>query len=223
MERVSSGLRLKQIMDERNLKQVDILRMSEPMQKKLGIKMSKSALSQYVNGVQSPDQDRIYLLSKTLDINEAWLMGYDVEKHRIPDNLRKIQIDKTEVYQIPILGIIACGEPITAEENINEYREVLKDNLPSGNLFYLEAKGDSMSPKIPDGSYVLVREQSDVENGEIAAVLLNGDEEATLKKVRKLGKTVLLEALNDAYEPYVINEDNPARIIGKAVKLEVDL
>lgn len=80
-----------------------------------------------------------------------------------------------------------------------------------------------MDPTIPDGSYVLVREQEDVENGEIAAVLVNGDEEATLKKVRKLGDSILLEAINDEYEPYLVNEEKPARIISKAIKVEVDL
>lgn len=168
-----------------------------------------TTVSSWERGANFPTMDRVVQLANFFNVPIGTFFG----------NVPNVE----ETVSIPILGIIACGEPITAEENINEYREVLKDNLPSGNLFYLEAKGDSMSPKIPDGSYVLVREQSDVENGEIAAVLLNGDEEATLKKVRKLGKTVLLEALNDAYEPYVINEDNPARIIGKAVKLEVDL
>ncbi|PKY89728.1 XRE family transcriptional regulator [Falseniella ignava] len=168
-----------------------------------------TTVSSWERGANFPTMDRVVQLANFFNVPIGTFFG----------NVPNVE----ETVSIPILGIIACGEPITADENINEYREVLKDNLPSGNLFYLEAKGDSMSPKIPDGSYVLVREQSDVENGEIAAVLLNGDEEATLKKVRKLGKTVLLEALNDAYEPYVINEDNPARIIGKAVKLEVDL
>lgn len=70
--------RLKQIMSERNLKQVDILNLSIPFQKKFGIKLSKSTLSQYVNSVQSPDQNRIYLLAKTLGVSEAWLMGFDV-------------------------------------------------------------------------------------------------------------------------------------------------
>lgn len=81
--------RLKQIMSERNLRQVDILNMSLPYQKKLDISMTKSHLSQYVNGKSNPDQNRIYLLSKTLDINEAWLMGYDVPMKRIPDEERK--------------------------------------------------------------------------------------------------------------------------------------
>ncbi|WP_035066154.1 helix-turn-helix domain-containing protein, partial [Carnobacterium maltaromaticum] len=103
--KVSTSTRLKQIMSERNLKQVDILRMSLPLQKELGIKMGKSTLSQYVNGIQSPDQHRIYLLSKTLDVNEPWLMGFDVDKKRIPDNERgpieeKIGLSKdiTHIY-----------------------------------------------------------------------------------------------------------------------------
>lgn len=82
--------RLKQLMSERKLKQVEILERSLPYQKELGIKMGKSTLSQYVNGVQSPDQHRIYLLSKTLDVSEPWLMGYDVDRERIPDNERKV-------------------------------------------------------------------------------------------------------------------------------------
>ncbi|KRN60520.1 hypothetical protein IV70_GL000933 [Carnobacterium maltaromaticum DSM 20342] len=79
--------------------------MSLPLQKELGIKMGKSTLSQYVNGIQSPDQHRIYLLSKTLDVNEPWLMGFDVDKKRIPDNERgpieeKIGLSKdiTHIY-----------------------------------------------------------------------------------------------------------------------------
>lgn len=80
-----------------------------------------------------------------------------------------------------------------------------------------------MEPRIPDGSYVLVREQTDVENGEIAAVLLNGDEEATLKRIRKLDEILLLESINEEYAPYIVNENNPAKIIGKAMKVEFDL
>ena len=81
--------RLKHIMKIRNLKQVDIINKSKPYQKKLGISLSKSTLSQYINDVQSPDQDRIYLLSKTLNVGEAWLMGYDVDSYRVPDEERQ--------------------------------------------------------------------------------------------------------------------------------------
>lgn len=76
--KTTTSLRLKQILSERNLRQVDILKSSLPLQKELGIKMGKSALSQYVSGKSSPDQDKLVLLSKTLGVSEAWLMGYNV-------------------------------------------------------------------------------------------------------------------------------------------------
>lgn len=136
-----------------------------------------------------------------------------------PSNIHTV----TPTERIPVLGQIACGEPINAEENISEYRSIEKDRLPSGKAFYLQARGDSMEPRIPDGSYVLCREQPDVENGEIAAVLVNGDEEAMLKRVIKQNNTILLQALNEAYAPYIVDSQNPARIIGKAVQVETAL
>lgn len=82
MRQYTTADRLKQIMSERNLKQVDIIEKSKPFQIKLGVKLGKSALSQYVNGIQSPDQHKLSLLAMTLDVSEAWLMGYDVQKDR---------------------------------------------------------------------------------------------------------------------------------------------
>ena len=92
--KVDTSTRLKQIMNERNLKQ------SEPYQKELDIKMGKSTLSQYVNGVQSPDQDRIYLLSKTLNVSEPWLMGFDVAKDRVPDGKRTETKERKDILSI---------------------------------------------------------------------------------------------------------------------------
>lgn len=88
MRPYNSAYRLQQIMKERNLRQVDILNMSKPYQKQLGIKLSKSHLSRYVSGASNPHQNSVYLLSKTLDVSEGWLMGYDVEKERVPDSER---------------------------------------------------------------------------------------------------------------------------------------
>lgn len=212
--------RLQSVMNERGLKQIDILRLSEPLQEKYGISMNKNHLSNYINGKSNPDQHKTFLLAKTLGVDEAWIMGYDVPMNSVPSNA----IDPgNTIIKIPVLGTIACGEPILADENVSEYRETFDRNLPKGKLFYLQASGDSMAPNIPDGSYVLLRRQEDVESGEIAAVLVNGDEEATLKRVRKLGDSILLEAINENYAPYLINENSPARIIGKAVKVEYEL
>ncbi len=95
----NASQRLQTIMLERGLKQVDILEKSIPLQKSLGIKMGKSALSQYVNGKSSPDQKKLYLLAETLGVNEAWLMGYDVDKERnLNDIAYKQSSDITSIY-----------------------------------------------------------------------------------------------------------------------------
>ncbi|OFK57118.1 XRE family transcriptional regulator [Globicatella sp. HMSC072A10] len=159
-------------------------------------------------------RDKIAKLSEVIEISPLELLGMDIPKNPIPVG---------DIVRIPVLGYITCGEPILTDENVTEYREVFNNDLPKGNLFFLQAKGHSMEPKIPDGSYVMLRKQPDVENGEIAAVIVNGDNEATLKRVRKLDDTILLETLNEKYAPYIINENNPARIIGKAVKVEYKL
>ena len=101
MERSSTSKRLRQIMSERNLRQVDILEKSKPFQKQLGVKMGRSALSQYVTGKSKPDDKKLYLLSKTLNVSEAWLMGYDVERKRVPDDERNsISNEQPEILPI---------------------------------------------------------------------------------------------------------------------------
>lgn len=78
MKKENSQIRLKKIMEDRGLRQVDILEKSKPFQDKLGIKMSKTHLSNYINGKSNPDQQKLILLSQTLGVSEPWLMGYDV-------------------------------------------------------------------------------------------------------------------------------------------------
>lgn len=227
MEKTNTSDRLKQIMREKNLRQVDIIEKSKPYQKAFNIKLGKSALSQYISGKSVPDQHKVFLLSKTLEVSEPWLMGFDVPRN--PENNSKKSLSKADnivrpsFKNIPVIGSIACGEPITAQENVEEYLPTIEQGLPSGDLFYLKATGDSMSPIISDGARVLCRAQSDVENGEIAAVLVNGDTEATLKRVRKTDFYIMLEAINDEYDPYIITASNPARIVGKAVQVVNDL
>lgn len=82
MRKYETSDRLNQLMAERNWKQVDIINNSKKFQEKLGVQLGKSALSQYVNGVQAPDQKKLALLALTFDVSEAWLMGYDVPRER---------------------------------------------------------------------------------------------------------------------------------------------
>ena len=180
--------------------------------------VAPTAISAWEVGRNKPLMDKIEQMSTLFNVKKSDLLGDEIDT---PTNL--VPINRASIVNIPILGTIKCGQPILAEENITGYREELSDRLPSGNLFYLKSQGDSMLPTIPEGSLVLIREQPTVEYGEVAAVLVNGDTEATLKRVKKQGDIVMLIADNPDYPPYIITDDNPARIIGKAVQVSVDL
>ena len=180
--------------------------------------VAPTAISAWEVGRNKPLMDKIEQMSTLFNVKKSDLLGDEIDT---PTNL--VPISRASIVSIPILGTIKCGQPILAEDNITGYREELSDRLPSGNLFYLKSQGDSMVPTIPEGSLVLIREQPTVEYGEVAAVLVNGDTEATLKRVKKQGDIVMLIADNPDYPPYIITDDNPARIIGKAVQVSVDL
>lgn len=177
-----------------------------------------STVNDWKNGKKMARGGNLQKLSDFFGINISDLTSDEHDLREI-NNLTDIG----ETIKIPIIGQIACGDPITADENIIGYLEEPASTLSSGDLFALKTVGNSMTPTIPEGSNVIIREQPDVEDGEIAAVLVNSDEEATLKRVKRQGDVVMLLADNPAYPPYIVTEDNPARILGKAVKVSFDL
>ena len=151
-------------------------------------------------------------LAKVLKTTPAYLMGWTENVHGIVENL--VPINK--VKKIPLLGKIACGEPILAVENIETYL-IMPDSINAD--FALTCKGDSMiDARINDGDIVYIREQPVVENGEIAAVLIDGDE-ATLKRFYLNDDSLVLQPENKKYPPKVFTgEDmNKVKVIGKAV------
>lgn len=158
----------------------------------------------------------IKLLATHYNVNPVWLMGYEVP--RLIDNATPVAeniIPLPTMKKVPLVGTIACGEPILADENIETFI-----NMPEevGATFALRCKGDSMiNARIFDGDIVYIRQQPDVENGEIAAVLI-GDE-ATLKKVYKYPNRLELRAENPTMKPmeYEGAEIDNVRILGKAV------
>lgn len=176
----------------------------------LGI--AEATIRSWFNGTKYPRIQSIQQLADYFGVPRS-----RITEEWVPNKIRS----NGRVVRVPVLGTIACGSPILSEDNIDYYEDELEELLPSGNVFYLKTKGDSMFPTIPDKSLVLIREQPSVENGEIAAVLVNGDTEATLKRVHFSGDTILLQADNPLYPPYIVSEDNPARIIGKVIKYSV--
>ena len=122
---------------------------------------------------------------------------------------------------IPILGIIKAGIPIIAQQQIEGYAAA--DVSPPGEYFYLRVSGDSMqNAGIHTGDLVLIRQQSQAENGQIVACIVR-QEDATLKRFRRQGDWVILQPENAAYEPYIVPvsdfETGNARILGIAVRL----
>lgn len=119
----TTAQRLAQIMSERNLRQVDILRESEKYQKELGIKLGKSALSQYVSGKSVPDQDKLVLLAKTLNVSASWLMGYDVVKSddEVPENAIDLSTLRDNV-------VLFDGKPLS-NDDVNKIAQIIELSL----------------------------------------------------------------------------------------------
>lgn len=160
--------------------------------------------------IKSIRHEKISKLAEILMVSPSTLMGWE-QSESLPANI----IPMPEMRKIPLLGTIACGAPIFADEHMDG--EV---DIPSSIHadFALRCKGDSMiNARIFDGDIVYIRKQETVENGEIAAVLI--DNEATLKRVKLYDDHISLEPENPMYKPLVFwNEEmNEVRILGKAV------
>lgn len=181
-------------------------------QKELAAKINAAhnSISNWENNQNMPDPDTIQNLCWALGVEPNYFFG-TVSTPALPPNI----LPMPEMRNVPLLGTIACGEPILAEENIEDFVKIPKD-MPGD--FALRCKGDSMiNARIYDGDIVYIRQQETVENGEIAAVLI--DSEATLKRVRILPDRIILEPENPMYDPLVYRgeEMNTVRILGKAV------
>lgn len=196
---------IQRLLDRKGVKQTDMAR---------DLSIAETTVSSWLNGKRYPGLKNLQLMADYFKVGRS-----DLTEQR-PTNI--IEISQRTV-KIPVLGEIACGDPILVEENFEDYRTVLEENLPQGDLVYLQAKGDSMSPTIPHGSMVLIRIQEEVENGEIAAVTFSLNAHATLKRVKKQNGLIILMPDNVAHEPIVVTMDNPVRIIGKAVRSEQEL
>lgn len=124
--------------------------------------------------------------------------------------------------QIPVLGYVRAGIPMTAVENIIDYEEISQEQARTGEFFGLVIKGDSMEPRMAEGDVVIVRKQETVDNGDIAVVLVNGDD-ATVKKFYRTDAGIKLVSTNPIYDPFFYTPDEvdnlPVSIVGRVVEL----
>lgn len=190
---------------------------------KLGI--SRSAVGMYETGGREPDFEMMEAIADIFNVDMDYLMGRSQVERKHPITPPNSEIPPgfqpmPEMDIVPLVGRIACGTPITAEENIE--RMVC---VPSKwhATFTLTCEGTSMEPRIHDGDLVAIRSQPTVENGEVAAVRIDG--EATLKRVYLHQGFIELRAENPAFESIILakEEMNAVTIEGKAVGLCRDI
>ena len=201
--------RLRQLRTAKNLSQFEFA-------KQIGI--SKSSVNMYERGEREPNFKMLEVIADYFNVDMDYLLGKtniplknSVESQMLPSNI----IPMPEMRKVPLLGTIACGAPVFAEEHMDG--EV---DIPSyiHADFALRCEGDSMiNARIFNGDIAYIRKQDTVENGEIAAVLI--ENEATLKRVRLFDDHISLEPENPMYKPFVFwGEDmNSVHILGKAV------
>ena len=178
------------------------------------LKVKPTTVASWEQGRNKPLMDKVTKLTNIFGVSLTDLVGSDQE-NEVTDYFSQ------KPRMVPLIGTIAMGAPITAEQNIEKYiPEYMMDRYADDTLFALRCKGNSMYPLIPDGAIATIRQQSDVEDGEIAAVLING--EATLKKVLHVGKTVVLRPANPEYKEIILDKDHPGTILGKMIKYEMN-
>lgn len=171
-----------------------------------------TTFTDWCNGVKYPRIDNIEKLANYFGISKSDLI--EIKGNDTDDSIKAVQI--------PVLGYVKAGIPMTAIENIIDYEEISQEQARTGEFFGLQIKGDSMEPKISEGDVVIVRKQETVENGEIAVVLINGDD-ATVKKFYKTDAGIKLVSTNPTYDPFFFTPDEvnslPVSVIGKVVEL----
>lgn len=190
MPKFSTAYRLKQIMNERNLKQIDIINLAKPYCELHDVKLGRNDLSQYISGKVVPKQNKTYILAKALNVSESWLMGYEVQRERAYDNTTPKFNPPTvtdDYATFPVIGEIAAGyDNIAVEDWSGEKVDIPASYLKgreTSDFFVLGVKGDSMYPEYHDGDKVLILKQNTLNySGQVGAVLYDGDC-ATLKKV----------------------------------------
>ena len=184
-------------------------------QKELSEKMfvNQTAVSQWERGVTSPSPATLLRLCDLYGVTTDYLLGRDNAPH---------PTSSTKGIKIPVLGRVAAGIPITAVEDILDYEEIEESLAKTGEFYGLQIKGTSMEPRMKEGDVVIVRRQDDVESGEIAIVLVNGDD-ATCKRVVKHENGLSLISLNPVFPPRFYTDDEvrklPVQIIGLVVEL----
>lgn len=174
------------------------------------IDVSKQTLYKYENNIiTNIPSDKIEAISKVLNLSPMYIMGWEDLEQPTPKS------NGYPTVRIPVLGDVAAGVPILAQQDIVGYEDIPADMAKTGEYFGLKIKGDSMEPKIHDNDIVIVKSMSDAENNDIVIAMINN--EATCKRLHKYSNSVVLTAINSDYKPIEVTPDENIQILGKVV------
>ena len=197
--------RLKMLRKENNISQKQLSEI---------LYVSQQAIGKWETDKATPNPEMLAKIANYFNVSVDYLLG---------NSSSELPAPKGKGVKIPVLGEVRAGMPIEAIENIIDYEEITQEMAASGEYFALQIKGDSMEPKFSEGDVVIVRKQSVVENGDIAIILVNGNE-ATVKKFYRKDTGITLMPTNTAkYEPMFFTQQEtdelPVVVLGKVVEL----
>ena len=167
--------------------------------------VNRSSVSQIEKSGNDITLNNIERLSEALMCSIPYLMGYSE--------------NSDSMTQIPILGRVAAGKPIIANEYIEGYEEIPNRLAQTGDYFALRIHGDSMSPKIEDGDIVIVKQTDTSENDKIIIALVDGNENAVCKRLKTYKDSLALVSINPNYEPMIFSKSNQCKVIGEVIQI----
>lgn len=178
------------------------------------LSVSNTTVNNWVKGYSMPRMDKVDRICQFFMITRADLLENKSQE--------KSPTRHAKGFRIPVLGRVAAGIPIEAIEDIDEWEEIPEAMAKNGEYFALRIKGESMSPKLQPGDIVIVKKQNDVDTGDTAIVLVNGND-ATVKQIKKTEAGIMLVGLNlEVYQPHFYSnkeiEELPVKIIGKVIE-----
>jgi len=195
--------RIKYLREQKGMSQQDLA-------EKVGFKTA-SAVNKIELGLRDINQTKIIAFAKALDTTPGYIMGWENDK----------QSSQTR-YLVPVLGDVPAGIPLEAIQDVLDWEEISEEMARAGEYFALRIRGDSMEPKFSEGDVVIVRKQEAVDNGQVAVVMVNGND-ATVKKFYKTPAGVMLVGNNPTFPPLNYTpeqvEQLPVRVIGRVVEL----
>lgn len=208
-----TSIRLQELRKARGYSQQDVASL---------IGVGRTTYLKYENGDNRPTR-KLNELARLFNVSTDYLLGLtDTPTESLTQPLSQ-SLSKERGVRIPVLGRVVAGIPIEAIEEVIDWEEIPQKLASTGKFFALRVCGHSMEPTILEGDVVIVRQQEDVDSGDIAIVLVNGDE-ATVKRVKKQKDGITLIATNTSvYEPHFYSNqeihDLPVRVVGKVEEL----